>query len=147
MSEPEHIDPKQLRPRPLRNESLPPCAMNDEPTKSPRRWKLSLMIVGLLFLGVSGYVYVAQPWYPLYRANRTPGRAWSAWDAADHNADGTLTREEMELFGNQQPHRNVEQLLRNFDDADANHDGIVSQEEIDAYGTEIGSKDPENHRK
>lgn len=125
--------------------------MNDELTKaviaSPRRWQLSLMIVGLLLLGVSGYVYVAQPWYPLYRANRTPGRAWSAWDAADHNADGTLTREEMELFGKQKPHRNVEQLLRNFDDADINHNGIVSQDEIDAYGTEIGSKDPENHRK
>jgi hypothetical protein len=121
--------------------------MNDEPTKSPRRWKLPLMIVGLLLLGVSVYFYFAQPWYPHYRANRTPGRAWSAWDAADHNADGTLTREEMELFGKQKPHRNVEQLLRNVDDADTNHNGIVSQYEIDAYGTEIGSKDPESHRK
>ena len=95
MSEPEHIDPKQLRPRPIRNESLPPCAMKDEPTKSPRSWKLPLMIVGVLLLGVSDYVYVALPWYPLYRANRTPGRAWSAWDAADHNVvdssrNGTL---------------------------------------------------------
>ncbi len=123
--------------------------MNDEPTKaviaSPRRWKLPLMIVGLLLLGVS--VYVAQSRYPLYRANRTPGRAWSAWDAADHNVDGKLTREEMELFGKQQPHRDVEQLLRNFDAADTNHDGIVSQEEIDAYGTDIGSKDPKNRPK
>ena len=119
--------------------------MNDEPTKSPRRWKLPLMIVGLLLLGVS--VYVAQSRYPLYRANRTPGRAWSAWDAADHNVDGKLTREEMELFGKQQPHRDVGQLLRNFDAADTNHDGIVSQQEIDAYGTEIGSKDPKNRPK
>ena len=94
--------------------------MNDEPTKSPRRWKLPLMIVGLLLFGVSGYVYVAQPWYPLYRANRTPGRAWSAWDAADHNVDGKLTREEMELFGKQKPHRDVEQLLGNFDTAEEN---------------------------
>ena len=90
--------------------------MNDEPTKaviaSPRRWKLPLMIVGLLLLGVSVYVYFTQLGYPLYRANRTPGRAWSAWDAADHNVDGKLSREEMELFGKQQPHRDVEQLLR-----------------------------------
>ena len=125
--------------------------MNDDPTKtviaSPRRWKLSLMIVGVLLLGVSVYIYVAQSWYPLYRANRTPGRAWSAWDAADHNVDGKLTREEMELFGKQKPHRNVEQLLRNFEAADTNHDGIVSQDEIDTYGTDIGSKDQGNHRK
>ncbi len=67
--------------------------------------------------------------------------------AADHNLDGKLTREEMEIFGKQKSHRNVEQLLRNFDTADTNHDGIVSQEEIDAYGTEIGSKDPENRPK
>lgn len=118
--------------------------MNDEPTKSPRRWKLPLMIVGLLVLGVS--IYVAQSRYPLYRANRTPGRAWLAWDAADHNVDGNLTREEMVLFGKQQPHRNVEQLLRNFDAADTDHDGTVTQIEIDIYGTDIGSKDRENHR-
>ena len=151
MNEPEYVDPSNLRPGPIRNESLPPCYINDEPKKaaiaSPRRWKLPLMIVGLLLLGVSGYVYLAQPWYPLYRANRTPGRAWSAWDAADHNVDGKLTREEMELFGKQQPHRDVEQLLRNFDAADTDHDGIVSQEEIDAYGTEIGSKDSRNRPK
>ena len=125
--------------------------MKDEPTiavmASPRRWKLALMIVGLLLLGVSLYVWFALFRYPLYRANRTPGRAWSAWDAADHDVDGKLTREEMELFGKQKPHRDVEQLLRNFDAADTNHDGIVSQEEIDAYGTEIGSKDPKNRPK
>ena len=124
--------------------------MDDEPKKSVidslRRWKWTLMIVGVLLVGVCGYVYVTQPWYPLYRANRTPGRAWSAWDAADHNVDGKLTREEMELLGKQQPHRNVEQLLRNFDAADTNHDETVTQNEIDAYGPGIGSKAPENRR-
>lgn len=91
--------------------------MNDEPTKSPRRWKLPLMIMGLLLLAISVYVYVAQPWYPLYRANRTPGRAWSAWDAADHNVDGKLTREEMELSGKQtgaQPARTCAAPKRGF---------------------------------
>ena len=125
--------------------------MNDEPTKSvmasTRSWKLPLLIVGVLFPGVCGWLYFAPPWYPLYRANRTPGRAWSAWDAADHNVDGKLIREEMERFGKQEPHRNVEQLLRNFDAADTNHDGIVTQAEIDAYGTDIGSKDPQNRSK
>ena len=125
--------------------------MIDEPTKtviaSPRRWKWPLLIVGVLLLVICGYVYAARPWYPLYRANRTPGRAWSAWDAADHNVDGKLTREEMERFGKQKPHRNFEQLLSNFDAADTNHDGIVAQEEIDAYGTDIGSKDPETRHK
>jgi len=122
--------------------------MNDESKESAiartRRWKWPLLIVGVLLLGVCGYIYFAPPWYPLYRANRTPGRAWSAWDAADHNVDGKLTREEMELFGRQEPHRNVEQLLRNFDAADTNHDGTVTQDEINSYGTDIGSKDPEN---
>ncbi len=105
------------------------------------------MIVCVLLLGVCCYIYVAPPWYPLYRANRTPGRAWSAWDAADHNVDGNLTREEMERFGKQEPHRNVEQLLRNFDAADTNHNGTVTQAEIDTYGTDIGSKDTQNRRK
>ena len=110
------------------------------------RWKWLLLIVGVLILGVCGSVYVAQSSYPLYRANRTPGRPRSAWDAADHNADGKLTREEMERFGKQMSHRNVEQLLRNFDAADTNHDGIVTQQEIDAYGTDIGSREPQNRR-
>ena len=114
-------------------------------TLGRRKWPL--LIVGVVLLGVGGFVYYAQSSYLLYRANRTPGRAWSAWDAADHDVDGKLTREEMELFGKQKPHRDVEQLLRNFDAADTNHDGIVSQEEIDAYGTEIGSKDPKNRPK
>ena len=52
----------------------------------------------------------------------------------------------MERFGKQLPHRNVEQLLRNFDSADTDHDGIVTQIEIDVYGTNIGSKDRENRR-
>lgn len=124
--------------------------MNDESKKFViariGQWKWLLMISGVLLLGVCGYVYVAKSSYPLYRANRTPGRAWSAWDAADHNVDGNLTHDEMERFGKQMPHRNVEQLLRNFDSADTDHDGIVTQDEIDVYGTNIGSKDPENHR-
>jgi hypothetical protein len=28
MSEPEHVDPKQLRPGPIRNESLPPALLD-----------------------------------------------------------------------------------------------------------------------
>jgi len=52
----------------------------------------------------------------------------------------------MELFGKQKPHRNVEQLLKNFDAADSDHDGTVTQIEIDAYGTDIGSKDSGNRR-
>ena len=124
--------------------------MNDELKKSViakiLQWKWPLIILGVLIVGVCGYVYVAQSGYPLYRANRTPGRAWSAWDAADHNVDGNLTRDEMELFGKQKPHRNVEQLLKNFDAADTNHDATATQIEIDAYGTDIGSKDPENRR-
>ena len=102
------------------------------------------MILGVLLFGLC--LYFAQSGYPLYRANRTPGRAWSAWDAADHNEDGTLTREEMEIFGKQKPHRNVKQLLKNFDAADTDHDGTVTQFEIDIYGTDIGSKDRENRR-
>lgn len=108
------------------------------------QWKWQLMILGVLLFGLC--LYFAQSGYPLYRANRTPGRAWSAWDAADHNEDGTLTREEMEIFGKQKPHRNVKQLLKNFDAADTDHDGTVTQFEIDIYGTDIGSKDRENRR-
>ena len=106
--------------------------------------KWPLIVLGTIPLNV--FFYFAQSGYPLYRANRTPGRAWSAWDAADHNVDGNLTRDEMELFGKQKPHRNVEQLLKNFDAADTNHDATATQIEIDAYGTDIGSKDPENRR-
>jgi hypothetical protein len=109
-----------------------------------RRLKWPLLIVGTVLLAACGFAYVAQSSYPLYRANRTPGRAWSAWDAADHDVDGKLTREEMERFGKQKPHRDVQQLLRNFDDADTNHDAIVTQEEIDVYGTNVGSMDPHN---
>ena len=108
------------------------------------QWKWQLMILGVLLFGFC--LYFAQSGYPLYRANRTPGRAWSAWDAADHNVDGNLTRDEMEIFGKQKPHRNVEQLLKNFDAADTDHDGKVTQIEIDIYGTDIGSKDRENRR-
>jgi hypothetical protein len=110
-----------------------------------RRWLL--LIAGVLLLAGRGYVFVAMTSYPLNRPNRTPGRAWSAWDAADHDVDGKLTREEMERFGNQAPHRNVERLLQVFDAADTNHDRVVTQDEIDAYGTDIGSMDPRNRQK
>jgi hypothetical protein len=107
-------------------------------------WKWPLIVLGTITLGV--FFYFAQSGYDLYRPNRTPGRTWSAWDAADHNVDGNLTREEMELFGNQKPHRNVDRLLLQFDAADTNHDATVTQSEIDIYGTDIGSKDRENRR-
>jgi hypothetical protein len=122
--------------------------MNERPTTlgtSPRtRRKWLLLLVGALFLGICGFVYFSVSSYPLNRPNRTPGRPWSAWDAADHDVDGKLTREEMEQFGKQKPHRNVDELLENFDAADADHDGIVTQAEIDIYGTNIGSMDSKN---
>ena len=102
------------------------------------------MIVGMLLLVMCGAAYLLWLQYPLNRPNRTPGRAWSAWDAADHDVDGNLTREEMERFGKQKSHRAVDQLLRNFDETDTDHNGIVTQEEIDAYGTNIGSMDLKN---
>ena len=119
--------------------------MNESPTTPGistlrrRRWLLLLGVVVLL--GVCGFVYISSSSYPLYRANRTPGRPWSAWDAADHDVDGKLTRDEMERFGKQMPHRNVDALLDNFVAADSDHDGIVTQSEIDIYGTNIGSMD------
>ncbi len=74
-------------------------------------------------------------------------RAWprGAWDAADHNRDGILTRQEMVKFGKQQPHRNDARLLWHFDSADTNGDQIVDANEVEAYGTNIGSKDPDDH--
>ena len=110
-----------------------------------RKWPI--LIAGVLLLAVFGYAYVALTSYPLNRPNRTPGRAWSAWDAADHDVDGKVTREEMERFGRQALHRNVEQLLQTFDAADTNRDRIVTQDEIDGYGTNIGSMDPLNRKK
>lgn len=77
-----------------------------------------------------------------------PGpRAWprGAWDAADHNQDGVLTREEMVKFGKQAPHRNAPRLLWHFDSADTNSDQVVDAEEVAVYGTNIGSKDPNDH--
>lgn len=68
-----------------------------------------------------------------------------AWDAADHNRDGELTRAEMERFGQQKPHRNAGRLMMHFDAADTNHDQVVDSAEVDAYGTAIGSKDPNDN--
>lgn len=101
--------------------------MNELPTilsiSTLARQKWLLLLVGVLLLGFCGFVYVSSSSHPLNRANRTPDRPWSAWDAADHDDDGKLTREEMERFGKQKPHRNVEALLNNFDAADSDHDG------------------------
>ena len=74
-------------------------------------------------------------------------RAWArgAWDAADHNRDGQLTRSEMVEFGQQAPHRNAPRLLWHFDQADANQDMIVDAKEVEVYGSNIGSKDPDDH--
>lgn len=74
-------------------------------------------------------------------------RAWprGAWDAADHNRDGMLTREEMSTFGEQESHRNAPRLIMHFDAADANGDRIVDAREVEAYGTNIGSKDSLDH--
>ena len=114
--------------------------MNDEPKTitAPKlgRWKWPSMI-GALLLGIWSYIYVAQPWGP------GPNGPWSA---ADHNRDGIVTREEMKLFGTQKPHRNSDRLMMHFDAADTDHDGVVTQVEIDVYGSDIGSKDPYNHR-
>ena len=127
--------------------TLPENPLMNEPSttlgiSTLRRRKWLLLFVGVVLLVVCGFVYISFSSYPLYRANRTPGRPWSAWDAADHDVDGKLTREEMERFGKQMSHRNVDELLGNFDAADSDHDGIVTQSEIDIYGTNIGSMEP-----
>lgn len=103
------------------------------------RLKKQLLLTGIaLLFGISGYIVFAQPWGP------GPNGPWSA---ADHYRDGVVTREEMSLFGKQKPHRNHARLLMHFDVADTNHDGVVAQDEVDSYGTDIGSRDPYNHRK
>ncbi|MEM7311600.1 MAG: hypothetical protein AAF497_00475 [Planctomycetota bacterium] len=80
----------------------------------------------------------------LVYANVDRPRAWArgAWDAADHNRDGQLTRVEMQEFGLQKPHRNAERLMMHFDAADTNGDQVVDDAEIKSYGTNVGSKDP-----
>ena len=84
---------------------------------------------------ILGYIFMPGP------------RAWprGAWDAADHNRDGKLTRQEMIEFGQQQSHRNAPRLLWHFDSADTNGDQIVGSSEVEAYGTNVGSKDPDDH--
>ncbi|MCA9159644.1 MAG: hypothetical protein KDA72_15015 [Planctomycetales bacterium] len=87
----------------------------------------------VLVLSVTAVVwgYASAPW---------PNGPWSA---ADHNRDGILTRQEMQLFGTQKSHRNGARLLMHFDLADTNGDQQIEQSEIDAYGIEIGSRDPQ----
>lgn len=77
-----------------------------------------------------------------------PGsKAWprGAWDAADHNRDGQLTRSEMVEFGQKASHRNSDRLLWHFDNEDTNGDKIIDVAEVDVKCTAIGSKDPNDH--
>ena len=92
------------------------------------RWLIA--ITSIVLVGVGGLVFVVQPWGPN-----------SAWEAADHNRDGILTRDEMALFVAQKPHR-TDRLLMHFDAADVDKDGVVTLVESGKYGNEIGSKDP-----
>ena len=98
--------------------------------------KFLATIISVLIFGII-LVYISMP----------GPRAWprGAWDAADRNRDGKLTREEMTTFGKQQSHRNSPRLLWHFDNADTNGDQIVDAAEVEAYGTNVGSKDPEDH--
>ena len=93
-----------------------------------------VVIVSLvILLGIWGYIYFAEPWGP---------GGNGLWTRADHNHDGVVTRDEMELFGNQAAHRNATRLMMHFDAADSDDDNRVTQAEIDVYGTEVGSRDP-----
>ena len=87
-------------------------------------------ITSIVVVGFGGLVFVVQPWGPS-----------SAWEAADHNRDGIITRDEMSLFVTQKPHR-TDRLLMHFDAADVDKDGVVTLAESGRYGNEIGSKDP-----
>lgn len=95
---------------------------------------LSALIL-VIAIGVAALVYATRPW---------PNGAWTA---ADHNRDGIVTRDEMDLFGSQEAHRDRDRLLTHFDGADVNHDRKVDLAEIKVYGTEIGSRDPANRGK
>jgi hypothetical protein len=92
------------------------------------RWLIAITSIALVVWG--GLAFVVQPWGPS-----------SAWEAADHNRDGILTRDEMSLFVTQKPHR-TDRLLMHFDAADVDKDGVVTLVESSKYGNEIGSKDP-----
>lgn len=95
---------------------------------------MKIFLLTSLLTIASGYAYWAtRPW------------PRGAWDAADHNRDGKLTRDEMDRFGKQMPHRNGPRLMMHFDAADLNQDRIVDASEAEQYGTEIGSKDPHDH--
>jgi hypothetical protein len=97
--------------------------------------RLAIVLVAAV-LAAAAFLFVPQFWGP------GPNGPWSA---ADHDRDGIVYRNEMELFGRSKPHRDVNRLLFHFDAADTNKDGQVNQAEIDAYGTAIGSRDPINH--
>ncbi len=115
-------------------------AVQKTPTSKPPH-SLKKTIGGMICGLVAGLIAVA-----VY--TNLPGpKAWprGAWDAADHNLNGVLTREEMELFATQEPHRNGPRLLWHFDNADTNHDGTADHAEIEAYGYATGSMDPDDH--
>lgn len=88
--------------------------------------------------GIWAYIFFAEPWGP---------GANGLWLRADHNHDGIITRDEMDLFGSQAPHRDGARLLMHFDAADSNHDKQVDQAEIDVYGVGLGSQDPANRNR
>ena len=96
-----------------------------------RRLLLSLLALVLLVGGI--VIHKHRPW------------PRAAWDAADHNRDGVLTKAEMLTFSQQAPHRNGPRLMMHFDRADTNHDQVVDANEVDACGTAIGSRDPYDH--
>lgn len=108
-----------------------------KPTAKTERNLAKLVSAGLAVIVVAGIVYAVMP-----RA-----RAWprGAWDAADHNRDGVLTRQEMQTFGQQKSHRNGPRLMMHFDAADTNGDRVVDAGEVGVYGTNVGSKDPIYH--
>ena len=89
-----------------------------------------IAMTSIVLIGFGSLVVIVQPWGPS-----------SAWEAADHNRDGILTRDEMSLFVTQKPHR-TDRLLMHFDAADVDKDGVVTLVESEKYGNEIGSKDP-----
>ena len=97
---------------------------------STNGWRWLIAITLMVLIGFGSLVFVVQPWGPS-----------SAWEAADHNRDGILTRDEMALFVTQKPHR-TDRLLLHFDAADVDKDGVVTLAESGRYGNEIGSKEP-----
>ncbi len=113
-------------------QTAPVGAGHIQSNHSTNGWRWFIAIASIVTIGFGILVFVLQPWGPS-----------SAWEAADHNRDGILTRDEMSLFVTQKPHR-TDRLLLHFDAADVDKDGVVTLLESGKYGNEIGSKDPSN---